>query len=93
MGGSSTSAKKASSLFYAELVEVRVGAEKLSGGKKIQFLLMQVASRSGRADGFYTTAFYNPLLSFRRNLNSQKGNNEKNPSRVTRDGACYFNAN
>jgi len=34
MGGSSTSAKKASSLFYAELVEVRVGAEKLSGEKK-----------------------------------------------------------
>ena len=30
MGGSSKSAKKASSLFYAELVQVRVGAEKLS---------------------------------------------------------------
>jgi len=32
MEGWAIIAKKASSLFYAELVEVRVGAEKLAGG-------------------------------------------------------------
>ena len=70
MEGWAIIAKKASSLFYAELVEVRVGAEKLSSGKIIQFLLRQQAYRSSRADVFCTTAFYNPLLSFRRNLKS-----------------------
>jgi len=38
--------------------------------KKNPTLLTQPASRSGRDDVFSTTAFDNPLLSFRRNLNS-----------------------
>ena len=47
MGGSSTSAKKASSLFYAELVEVRVGEGKLS-----DYLFLLFSSRKNLLSHF-----------------------------------------
>ena len=47
MAGSSTSAKKASSLFYAELVELRVGAEKLS-----DYLFLLFSSRKNLLSHF-----------------------------------------
>ena len=72
-----------------KLPPFRVGAEKLFGGKKIQFLLTQLASRLDRADVFYSTAFYNPLLSFRRNLNSWSAGNARDSSRMTRVGVFW----